>query len=55
VFSGLHLHDGVTYYVTLISCNGAEICVNSTTPGMLVDSTPPSRGLCLILLNLLDA
>ncbi|CAG2222618.1 unnamed protein product [Mytilus edulis] len=48
VFSGLDLHDGVTYYVTLISCNSAEICVTSTSPGMFVDSTPPSRGMFAI-------
>ncbi|XP_076113973.1 uncharacterized protein LOC143082259 [Mytilus galloprovincialis] len=48
VFSGLDLHDGVTYYVTLISCNSAEICVTSTSPGMFVDSTPPSRGMYAI-------
>ena len=45
VFTGLDLHDGVTYYVTLISCNSAEICTISTSNGMFVDSTPPSRGL----------
>ncbi|CAC5386462.1 unnamed protein product [Mytilus coruscus] len=44
VFTGLDLHDGVTYYVTLISCNSAEICITSTSQGMFVDSTPPSRG-----------
>ena len=45
MFTGLDLHDGVTYYVTLISCNSAEICTISTSNGMFVDSTPPSRGL----------
>ncbi|CAG2247187.1 unnamed protein product [Mytilus edulis] len=44
VFTGLDLHDGVTYYVNLISCNSAEICIMSTSQGMYVDSTPPSRG-----------
>ncbi|XP_052067298.1 uncharacterized protein LOC127706680 [Mytilus californianus] len=48
VFSGLDLHDGVTYYVTLISCNSAEICITSTSQGMFVDSTPPSRGMFAI-------
>ncbi|CAC5386466.1 unnamed protein product [Mytilus coruscus] len=44
VFTGLDLHDGVTYYVTIISCNSAEICITSTSQGLFVDSTPPSRG-----------
>ncbi|XP_078334035.1 uncharacterized protein LOC111124258 [Crassostrea virginica] len=45
ILTGLKLHDGVTYYVTLISCNGAQICSTATTSGMLVDTTPPSRGM----------
>ncbi|XP_055997828.1 uncharacterized protein LOC125647098 [Ostrea edulis] len=45
ILTGLKLHDGVTYYVTLISCNGAQICTTATTKGTLVDSTPPSRGM----------
>ncbi|CAC5370733.1 unnamed protein product [Mytilus coruscus] len=44
VFTGLDLHDGVTYYVNLISCNSAEIYIMSSSQGMFVDSTPPSRG-----------
>jgi hypothetical protein len=47
VLSGLNLHDGVTYYVTVISCNGAKICTSSTSSGILVDSTPPTRGMYL--------
>nr|XP_022322835.1 uncharacterized protein LOC111124268 [Crassostrea virginica] len=45
ILTGLKLHDGVTYYVTLISCNGAQICSTATTTGMMVDTTPPSRGM----------
>ncbi|XP_056015772.1 uncharacterized protein LOC125675332 [Ostrea edulis] len=45
ILSGMKLHDGVTYYVTLHSCNGAQICASSTSSGILVDSTPPSRGM----------
>lgn len=44
ILSELKLHDGGTYYVTLISCNGAQICSSATSPGILVDSTPPNRG-----------
>ena len=40
ILTGLKLHDGVTYYVTLISCNGAQICSTATTTGMMVDTTP---------------
>ncbi|XP_052707847.1 uncharacterized protein LOC128183063 isoform X2 [Crassostrea angulata] len=44
ILNDLTLHDGVRYYVTLVSCNGAQICSSSTSTGVLVDSTPPSRG-----------
>ncbi|XP_061181031.1 uncharacterized protein LOC133189645 [Saccostrea echinata] len=45
ILTGMKLHDGVTYYVTLISCNGAQICSSATTSGLMVDTTPPSRGM----------
>ncbi|XP_062606252.1 uncharacterized protein LOC134268062, partial [Saccostrea cucullata] len=45
VLTGLKLHDGVTYYVNLISCNGAQMCSSSTSTGIQIDSTPPSRGM----------
>ncbi|KAK3103765.1 hypothetical protein FSP39_021725 [Pinctada imbricata] len=48
VLSDLNLNDGVTYYVQLISCNGAQICSMTTSNGLLVDSTPPSRGMFAI-------
>ncbi|XP_061176006.1 uncharacterized protein LOC133184957 [Saccostrea echinata] len=44
VLSGLSLHDGVAYFVTLISCNEAHLCSSSTSSGIQVDSTPPSEG-----------
>ena len=44
ILTGLKLHDGVTYYVTLVSCNGAQLCSSSTSSGILVDSSPPNRG-----------
>ncbi|CAC5414424.1 unnamed protein product [Mytilus coruscus] len=45
IFTNLRLHDGVTYYVTLIACNGAQLCTTSVSNGMFVDTTPPSRGM----------
>ncbi|XP_061176007.1 uncharacterized protein LOC133184958 [Saccostrea echinata] len=48
VLSELKLHDGVTYFVTLISCNGAQMCSSSTSSGIQVDSTPPSQGMFAI-------
>ncbi|XP_061193435.1 uncharacterized protein LOC133201664 [Saccostrea echinata] len=45
IFTGLSLHDGVNYFVTLIACNGAAMCVSSTSKGMLVDTTKPNRGM----------
>lgn len=31
----LLLHDGVMYFVTLISCNGAQMCSSTTSSGIL--------------------
>ncbi|XP_078321865.1 uncharacterized protein LOC111103999 isoform X3 [Crassostrea virginica] len=45
ILTGLKLHDGVTYYITLVSCNGAQLCSSSTSSGILVDSSPPNRGM----------
>ena len=45
ILTGVKLHDGVTYYVTLVSCNGAQLCSSSTSSGILVDSSPPNRGI----------
>ncbi|XP_062576068.1 uncharacterized protein LOC134237945 [Saccostrea cucullata] len=44
ILNGLKLHDGVTYFITLISCNEAHLCSSSTSPGIQMDSTPPSEG-----------
>ncbi|KAK3099491.1 hypothetical protein FSP39_005250, partial [Pinctada imbricata] len=48
ILTGLSLHDGVTYYVQLISCNGAQICSESESLGIIVDTTPPLRGMFAI-------
>ncbi|KAK3083351.1 hypothetical protein FSP39_020593 [Pinctada imbricata] len=45
IFSGLDLHDGVAYYVSLICCNGAGLCSNATSPSIIMDSSSPSRGM----------
>ncbi|KAL3841826.1 hypothetical protein ACJMK2_019925 [Sinanodonta woodiana] len=48
IFTDLDLNDGSIYYVTVMSCNGAGLCTKSTTPGILMDSTPPSLGMFAI-------
>ena len=48
-FLDLDLHDGVSYYVTLISCNGAELCSHIESDPILVDSSPPTRGVFMSL------
>ncbi|KAJ8299760.1 hypothetical protein KUTeg_023820 [Tegillarca granosa] len=50
-FTDLDLHDGSCYYVTIIACNGAKICSNSTSEPICVDSTPPTRGMFAIHTN----
>ncbi|XP_077997650.1 uncharacterized protein LOC144450798 isoform X2 [Glandiceps talaboti] len=44
-FTDLALHDGDTYYVQVIGCNGAKLCTSATSPGVKVDSTPPTVGM----------
>ncbi|CAG2197001.1 unnamed protein product [Mytilus edulis] len=46
--TGLDLNDGSSYYVKLIVCNGAQICTETETDKILVDSTPPSAGMFAI-------
>ncbi|XP_069132408.1 uncharacterized protein [Argopecten irradians] len=45
ILTDLDLHDGSTYYVTIVACNGADVCSSSTSEGILVDSSPPTRGM----------
>ncbi|KAK3581570.1 hypothetical protein CHS0354_031918 [Potamilus streckersoni] len=48
IFTDLDLNDGSRYYVTVWCCNGAGLCTKSTTPSILMDSTPPSMGMFAI-------
>lgn len=50
--TGLDLNDGISYYVKLIVCNGAQICTETETDKIQVDSTPPSSGKKMIFLQL---
>ena len=43
-FSRLDLHDGGNYTIKLIVCNGAKICVEDESRGIIVDSSPPTPG-----------
>lgn len=49
--TGLDLHDGDTYYMNLIVCNGAQICIETKSDGILVDTSPPTSGMyiCFIM------
>ena len=44
IYTRLNLHDGGTYFVTVIACNGAKICVRETSGGIFVDNSPPIAG-----------
>ncbi|XP_070572151.1 uncharacterized protein [Ptychodera flava] len=44
VFTNVSVHDGDEYSVKVIACNGAKLCTISESPGILVDSSPPSVG-----------
>ncbi|XP_078616241.1 uncharacterized protein LOC144884661 [Branchiostoma floridae x Branchiostoma japonicum] len=47
-FTNLSLHDGDTYYVRVVACNGAKLCASGQTHGVLVDSTPPTVGMLAV-------
>jgi hypothetical protein len=44
LISSIALESGVTYYVTVIACNGVQMCVNGSSNGALVDFIPPHSG-----------
>lgn len=43
-YTRLNLNDGGEYFVTIIACNGAKVCVKETSNGILVDNSPPITG-----------
>ena len=45
----LDLHDGGNYTIKLIVCNGAKICVENESRGIIVDSSPPTPGEFFVL------
>ncbi|VDI63397.1 Hypothetical predicted protein, partial [Mytilus galloprovincialis] len=47
-FSQIDLHDGGNYTVKLIVCNGAKICVEDESKGIVIDSSPPTSGMFAI-------
>ncbi|CAC5407073.1 unnamed protein product [Mytilus coruscus] len=47
-FSEIDLHDGGIYTVKLIVCNGAKICVEDESKGIVIDSSPPTPGMFAI-------
>ncbi|XP_076113983.1 uncharacterized protein LOC143082268 [Mytilus galloprovincialis] len=47
-FSQLDLHDGGNYTVKLIVCNGAKLCVEAESKGIMIDSSPPTPGMFAI-------
>ncbi|XP_052082402.1 uncharacterized protein LOC127720030 [Mytilus californianus] len=43
-YTRLDLHDGGVYFVTVIACNGAKVCVKETSDGIFIDNSPPITG-----------
>ncbi|XP_035661568.1 uncharacterized protein LOC118405866 [Branchiostoma floridae] len=43
-FSNITLHDGNRYTVTVVACNRAKLCTESTSAEIMVDGTPPTVG-----------
>ncbi|XP_041351012.1 uncharacterized protein LOC121369995 [Gigantopelta aegis] len=35
---------GVTYFVTVTACNSASLCTSVTSDGVIIDSSPPTKG-----------
>lgn len=44
---GLHLQDGVEYYVTVRGCTAAGHCSEASSDGVTVDNSPPTPGYVL--------
>ncbi|KAL3843250.1 hypothetical protein ACJMK2_021192 [Sinanodonta woodiana] len=40
----LRLIEGIPYYTTVTACNTAGLCTSVTSDGILIDTSPPSRG-----------
>ncbi|XP_066263995.1 uncharacterized protein [Branchiostoma lanceolatum] len=43
-FSDVTLHDGNSYSVTVVACNRAQLCTESTSSQIMVDGSPPTVG-----------
>ncbi|XP_078701246.1 uncharacterized protein LOC144927586 [Branchiostoma floridae x Branchiostoma belcheri] len=43
-FSNMTLHDGNRYSVTVVACNRAKLCTESTSTEIMVDGSPPKVG-----------
>jgi len=43
--TNLDLYDGGIYIFKLIVCNGAKICTETQSDGILVDHSPPTSGM----------
>ncbi|XP_078621331.1 uncharacterized protein LOC144887808 [Branchiostoma floridae x Branchiostoma japonicum] len=43
-FSNITLHDGNRYSVTVVACNRAKLCTESTSAEIMVDGSPPTVG-----------
>ncbi len=40
----LHLVPGLVYFITVRTCNAADLCTSLSTDGVLIDDSPPSTG-----------
>ncbi|CAH1249044.1 SCARF2 [Branchiostoma lanceolatum] len=43
-FSNITLHDGNSYSLTVVACNRAQLCTESTSSQIKVDGSPPTVG-----------
>ena len=41
-------HQGVKYFSTVISCNGAGLCSRATSNGVIIDNSAPIPGLVVV-------
>jgi hypothetical protein len=42
--TNLDLVSGHMYYITVVACNFADMCVQKTSDGIITDDTPPIPG-----------
>lgn len=50
----IHLGPGIRYFTTIIACNTADLCTSVTSDGVIVDNSPPTKGVVIDGVDIFD-